>query len=136
MYEGGELRKRTGKITQLNPIKDSTGVHSWSHGNGQFYDFQQNFKRSFPGTRFENEFCEDGVTECSLTGYTGTVGQLKRWETHEVTFEVYDGRVVVKYTKGAPRRPIDWTIPAWIMSALLLLAFIYLNIDSYAKLLG
>lgn len=137
MYEGGELRKRT----KLAPVKKIRKCNAWSEGTGEFYNFQQRFKEKFPGTCFENEYCEDEVTECSLTGFTGSLNDLMRWQNRQVTFEACDGRINVIFnpTKGGPSFPtlkVDPLVLTWVIVAIAMLIFLYLNFEKYQALIS
>jgi hypothetical protein len=136
MYEGGELRKRT----KLAPVKENTKRNNWIDDNGKFYDYQRKFMDNFPGSRFENEYCEDGIAECSLTGYTGSIGQLTRWQTRRVKFEVCDGRVNVRYDPNKsetlmPNIKVDPVVAIWVISAIATVVFLVFNLDSYLSLI-
>lgn len=134
MYEGTELRKRT----KLTPVKEVRKGNAWSEGTGEFYDFQRLFKSKYPETCFENEYCEDGITECSLTGFTGSLKQLMRWQTRQITFEVYDGRINVIFKPGggpAGWPAVDPAVLTWVAVAAATVVFIYLNFEKYQALI-
>lgn len=135
------MRKRKNtptRIVGLDKPKEKTAAHSWVDGNGQFYDFQCKFKKAWPGARFENEWTEGDVTECSLTGFTGALSELVRWQTDGVTFECSDGRIVVNHKVVPPRAKLK-VDPNLVLAVILMVAlgvFIWFNLDKYMELIS
>jgi hypothetical protein len=142
MYdEDGTLRRRSRSphgVTPLDPLPEE-GPTDWADGKGAFYKFQTAFKKKFPGSRFEHEFCDidTKTTECHLTGFDGSLNDLVASQTREVTFMFQDGRIVVVYKQSPPRRllKLDPLIVAWTASLLALVSFLYFFRQKYIDIL-